>query len=93
MQLSIKRQRFSTSFRPFLESNHLLSGINTSVPTITQTMPTGRKEKKESGSSPAEVNVFCFTRFGGLPIKVIIPPIHHNWKNRRVLRQELISEK
>jgi hypothetical protein len=34
-------------------------------------MPTGRKEKKESGSSPAEVNVFCITRFGGVPIKHI----------------------
>ena len=68
-------ERLLSSFWPFFERNHLLSGINTSVPTITQTMPTGRKEKKESGSSPAEVNVFCITRFGGVPIKVIIPPI------------------
>ena len=68
-------ERLLSFFCPFLDRNHLLSGINTNVPTITQTMPTGRKEKKESGSSPAEVNVFCITRFGGVPINVIMPPI------------------
>jgi len=68
-------ERLLSSFCPFLERNHLLSGIRTSVPTATLTKPTGRKVKKESGSKPAEVNVFCMTRLGGVPISVIIPPI------------------
>ena len=45
-------------FLPFLERNHLVRGIKTKVPTITHTMPTGKKEKKDSGSKPAPVNVF-----------------------------------
>ena len=53
----------------------LLKGINTTIPTKTQIKPTGKKEKKVSGSKPALVKAFCMTRFGGVPINVIIPPI------------------
>ena len=42
---------------------------------MTQTMPTGRKEKKESDSYPADTNVSCMTRLGGVPIRVIMPPM------------------
>ena len=43
---------------PIVVRNHLVRGIKTKVPTITHTMPTGKKEKKDSGSKPAPVNVF-----------------------------------
>ena len=45
-------------FFPFFERNHLVRGNNTSVPTTTQMIPTGKKEKKDKGSNPALVNVF-----------------------------------
>ena len=43
---------------PFLERNHLVRGNSTNVPTITQTIPTGKNEKKDKGSNPAPVSVF-----------------------------------
>ena len=64
-----------SSFFPFSDRKILVSGSSTSTPTATHTRPTGRKEKNPSGSYPAAVRVSWMIRFGGVPIRVIIPPI------------------
>ena len=45
------------------------------IPTAIHISPTGVKEKNDRGSYPASVRVFCMTRLGGVPIRVIMPPI------------------
>ena len=39
------------------------------------TRPTGRNEKKPRGSKPADARVSLTIRLGGVPIRVIIPPM------------------
>ena len=63
------------SLSPFLVRKILLNGISITNPTATQTSPTGVNEKKVRGAYPAEVSASWITRFGGVPISVIIPPI------------------
>ena len=53
----------------------LLRGSSTMMPTTMQTMPTGRKLKKRSGSKPFSVSASWMTRLGGVPIRVSMPPI------------------
>ena len=59
----------------FLLRNHLLSGSSTRMPTSTQIMPTGRKEKNERGAKPASESVSLIIRLGGVPMSVIMPPM------------------
>ena len=66
---------FSDFFLSLPERNILLSGVNTSIPVARHTNPTGRNEKNERGSYPADTRVSSITRLGGVPISVIIPPM------------------
>ena len=45
------------------------------MPVTMQTSPTGVNEKNESGSYPAAERVSLTIRFGGVPIRVIMPPM------------------
>ena len=78
-----------------LERNHLLNGIKSKVPIERHTMPAGRKEKNESRSNPALARVSSITRLGGVPIRVIIPPMllanANGMRNRDVLIPALLA--
>ena len=49
--------------------------MSTIRPTETHIIPTGKNEKNESPSKPASSNVLWMIRLGGVPMRVIIPPM------------------
>ena len=77
---------FTSSLRDFpdLESSFDLSffakqifvkGRRTRIPTRRVMIPTGRNEKNPNASKPFLASSSLTTRFGGVPMRVIIPPM------------------
>lgn len=56
-----------------LDKYFLLSGSRISVPTKAQMRPTGKNVKKPNPSSPFLISSSFITRFGGVPMRVIMP--------------------
>ena len=63
------------SFAFSLAVSIFVAGSRYRIPTTRVTIPTGRNEKNPSGANPAELKVSLTIRLGGVPIRVIIPPI------------------
>ncbi len=60
---------------PLFVKNHLLRGISSKVPATTHIAPPGKKVKNDRGSLPASSHSSAMTRLGGVPIRVIMPPM------------------
>ena len=52
----------------------MLTGIRYNIPTVRAISPTGVKEKKVREEKPCLISSSLMIRFGGVPIRVIIPP-------------------
>ena len=59
----------------FFVRNILVSGSRTRIPTRRVIRPTGRNEKKPSAPNPFFASSSLTIRFGGVPMRVIIPPM------------------
>ena len=55
--------------------NILVRGRRPRIPTVRVMIPTGRNDKNERGAKPAPWSVSLTIRLGGVPIRVIIPPM------------------
>ena len=68
-------ERLLSSFCPFLERNHLLSGIWNQRTDSHADQTYGQESKERKRLKPGEVNIFCLSKVGRVPISVIMPPI------------------